>query len=63
MKKTNIYHVIWDNNESWAEDHNERHVIIDANSEKEAIDNSYLEKKRGSITAELVFKDVLIPEQ
>lgn len=63
--KTNIYHVIWDNDEPWAEDADERHGVVAANTPEEACEKMYLDaydKTRGSIHANLCFKDVIIPD-
>lgn len=54
----NIYHVIWDNGESWPEDHDERHEVMAAVSEEAAISLSTFEKDYGKITANLCFSNV-----
>ena len=65
MKKTNIYHVIWDNGEPWAEDRDEKHEVIAANSKEEAESKMWLDdfdRKRGSTEANLIFENVIISE-
>ncbi len=62
----NIYHVIWDNEEPWPEDHSERHVVIAAETKEQAIEHSCLRIEcgsRGNIEAELVYENVTLNNQ